>query len=172
MSKKLQVGIIGLGKFGFSFGKSMIQLKQNVFDLETRVAERTETLERRSQQLQTAADVGSAVATNRDLDSLLNQISQTISERFGFYHVGIFLLDKEKENAVLKAANSEGGQRMLARNHSLRVGEEGIVGHVAGSGQPRIALDVGIDAVHFRNPDDSCNRRADLRRLFDVATGH
>lgn len=34
MSKKLQVGIIGLGKFGFSFGKSMIQLKQNVFGVD------------------------------------------------------------------------------------------------------------------------------------------
>ena len=136
-----------------NFAKMAEQLQQNVVDLETRVAERTETLERRSQQLQTAADVGSAVATNRDLDSLLNQISQTISERFAFYHVGIFLLDKDKENAVLKAANSEGGARMLARNHSLRIGEEGIVGYVAGSGQPRIALDVGTDAVHFRNPD-------------------
>ncbi len=136
-----------------SFSSMARQLQQNVLNLEARVAERTETLERRSQQLQTAADVGSAVATNRDLDSLLTQVTQTISDRFDFYHVGIFLLDKEKENAILKAANSEGGKKMLARNHSLRVGEEGIVGYVAGSGTPRIALDVGADAIHFRNPD-------------------
>jgi GAF domain-containing protein len=42
---------------------------------------------------------------------------------------------------------------MLARNHKLAVGTQGIVGHVAGTGQPRIALDVGADAVHFDNPD-------------------
>ncbi len=34
MSSKLQIGIIGLGKFGFSFGKSMVQLKQNVFGVD------------------------------------------------------------------------------------------------------------------------------------------
>lgn len=42
---------------------------------------------------------------------------------------------------------------MLARGHRLRVGEEGIVGNVAATGEPRIALDVGKDAVFFNNPD-------------------
>jgi len=42
---------------------------------------------------------------------------------------------------------------MLARNHRLKVGEQGIVGSVTGSGIPRIALDVGADAVFFNNTD-------------------
>lgn len=42
---------------------------------------------------------------------------------------------------------------MLARGHKLKVGQVGIVGYVAGTGQPRIALDVGADAVFFDNPD-------------------
>jgi GAF domain-containing protein len=42
---------------------------------------------------------------------------------------------------------------MLARNHKLAVGTEGIVGYVVSTGQPRIALDVGADVVHFDNPD-------------------
>jgi GAF domain-containing protein len=33
------------------------------------------------------------------------------------------------------------------------VGKVGIVGYVAGKGEPRIALDVGADAVYFDNPD-------------------
>jgi GAF domain-containing protein len=33
------------------------------------------------------------------------------------------------------------------------VGAEGIVGYVTSTGQPRIALSVGADAVHFTNPD-------------------
>lgn len=41
---------------------------------------------------------------------------------------------------------------MLANNHKLRVGEVGIVGRVAATGEPRIALDMGIDAAHFNNP--------------------
>jgi GAF domain-containing protein len=42
---------------------------------------------------------------------------------------------------------------MLARNHQLAVGIEGIVGYVTGSGEPRVALDVGADATFFNNPD-------------------
>jgi GAF domain-containing protein len=42
---------------------------------------------------------------------------------------------------------------MLAHAHRLKVDQEGIVGYVAGKGEPRIALDVGSDAVFFNNPD-------------------
>jgi GAF domain-containing protein len=51
------------------------------------------------------------------------------------------------------AANSSGGRKMLDREHKLRIGAEGIVGTVASSGEARIALDVGEDAVYFNNPD-------------------
>jgi len=53
----------------------------------------------------------------------------------------------------LRAANSQGGQRMLERRHQMRVGGTGIVGYVAQGGRPRIALDTGSDAVFFSNPD-------------------
>jgi len=54
---------------------------------------------------------------------------------------------------VLTAANSKGGQKMLAHGHRLEVGKVGIVGFVTATGQPRIALDTGKDAVFFDNPD-------------------
>jgi GAF domain-containing protein len=63
------------------------------------------------------------------------------------------LLDAQKEFAVLRAANSTGGQRMLERGHRLRVGQQGIIGYVTSTGKPRVALDVGADAVFFNNPD-------------------
>jgi GAF domain-containing protein len=65
--------------------------------------------------------------------------------------VGVFLLDDVDEYAILSATNSEGGKKMLRRNHRLRVGEQGIVGTVTRTGTPRIALDVGKDAVYFNN---------------------
>jgi GAF domain-containing protein/HAMP domain-containing protein len=100
-----------------------------------------------------AADIGSTASRIRNVDLLLRQITRLISLRFGYYHVGIFLLDPRNEFAVLLASNSEGGQKMLARGHKLKVGQTGIVGFVTGHKQPRIALDVGQDAVFFDNPD-------------------
>jgi signal transduction histidine kinase/CheY-like chemotaxis protein len=145
---------------------SQAELEQWGRQLEAKVEERTRELaeastqmRRRALQLEASAEVARAIASVRDLDILLPQVTQLISERFGWYHVGIFLLDQGDaygsvgEYAVLRAANSPGGQRMLARGHRLKVGERGIVGYVTHTGQPRIALDVGQDAVFFDNPE-------------------
>jgi GAF domain-containing protein len=146
----------GLEEFRFlarTFNNMAVELQQLYTGLERLVAQRTVDLARRTSQLEAAATVARRAAEIRDLDTLLNETVRLISDRFGFYHAGIFLIDEAGEYAALRAASSEGGQRMLARSHRLAVGRVGIVGTVAGTGQPRIALDVGKDAVFFDNPD-------------------
>jgi GAF domain-containing protein len=126
--------------------------------LEVRIHERTTTLEKRASQLQTVSTLARTIASVQDLNVLLPNIARLVSEQFGFYHTGIFLLDDSRSNAILKAASSEGGQRMLVREHQLPLDSESIVGYVASHGEPRIALDVGTDAVYFNNPDLSETR--------------
>lgn len=137
--------------------QSLQELNQN---LEERVATRTAELylanernERRARQFEAIAQVTRAMLSNQSIESLLKLLTQVISDKFGFYHVGIFLLDENREFAVLRAANSDGGKRMIARDHKLGIGKTGIVGFVAAVGTPRIALDVGVDAAYFDNPD-------------------
>jgi GAF domain-containing protein len=136
-------------------------------ELEDRVTQRTEELAGRSRELEVAnvqiqrksnqfealAKVTQSITSIRDIHELLPNIATVISESFGFYHVGIFLIDEVNEYAVLSATNSEGGRKMLDRKHRLRVGEQGIVGNVTLIGKPRIAMDVGADAVFFNNPE-------------------
>ncbi len=133
--------------------KAYLEIEELKNTLEEEVKERTISLERKAKQLQAATDVGHASATIRDLDTLLKEVTQLISTRFDFYHVGIFLLDKDPEYVILRASNSPGGEKMLARGHRLKIGQEGIVGYVSAQREPRIALDVGQDAVFFDNPD-------------------
>jgi PAS domain S-box-containing protein len=109
-------------------------------------------LERRAVQLRAAAEVARDATTARDLDELLNRAVNLVRDRFGFYHAGIFLVDEQGEYAILTAASGQAGQAMLEDGYKLKVGGTGIVGYVTRRGQPRIALDVGADAVHFRNP--------------------
>ncbi len=109
--------------------------------------------ERRAKQFESIARIARTISSTRDLNVLLSQITTAINREFGFYHVGIFLVDASKEYAILSAANSEGGQRMLERGHRLKVAETGLVGYVTGTGKPRIALDTGADAIFFDNPD-------------------
>ncbi|RPH62900.1 MAG: GAF domain-containing protein [Chloroflexi bacterium] len=128
--------------------------------LEKRVEERTADLEmaneknlERANQLRTIAEISRSFTVVKNLDDLLPEIARKINEAFGFYHVGIFLDDEKDEYAVLRASNSAGGKKMLERGHRLRIGQIGIVGFVTGTGQARIALDVGDDVTYFDNPD-------------------
>jgi len=142
-----------IGILAHVFNSMTAQLRDLIGSLEQRVADQTRDLEHRAVQLEAAAQVAREAAEIRDVVQLLDATVRLISERFGFYHAGIFLLDERGEYAVLQAASSEGGQRMLARRHQLKVGQVGIVGYAAGTGEARIALDVGADAVFFNNPD-------------------
>ncbi len=136
-----------------------LELNELRSSLEERVNQRTADLntanqsnERRAKQFEAIAQVARAISSIQDLEVALPRITQVISEQFGHYHTGIFLLDDNREFAVLRAANSQGGRRMLKNEHKLPVGQTGIVGYVTATGRPRIALDVGLDAVYFDNP--------------------
>ena len=133
-----------VGRLAESFNTMASELSAMYRSLEDRVALRTH-------QIRTASEVARDAAFIRDVDTLLDEVVHLISDRFGFYHVAIYLT--QGDDAVLRATSSEGGARMLARGHSLPVGKIGLVGYVTGTGKPRIALDVGADAVHFASPD-------------------
>jgi GAF domain-containing protein len=121
--------------------------------LQGRVEDRTLELNRRSAQLEAAAVVARSAAEVRELKELLNIVCIQISNQFGYYHTGVFLADPLGEYVILHAASSEGGKRMLNRGHKLEIGRQGIVGYAAYQKRPRIAQDVGTDAVFFNNPD-------------------
>lgn len=148
-----------IGTLAQAFNSMTAQLRETLAGLERRVEERTSELmaanernERRARQFEAIAQVARTISSTRDLDALLSQITEAIHREFGYYHVGIFLLDAAREYAVLSAANSEGGQIMLENGHRLKVGETGLVGFVTGTGKARVALDTGADAVYFNNP--------------------
>lgn len=139
--------------FGQAQETANVELKKLQGELEQRVVQRTAELERRAGQLQAISNVAHSIASVQNMDELLPAITQLVSEKFGYYHAGIFLLDENQQYAHLRASNSEGGKRMLERQHKLKLDTNSIVGYTALRGESRIALDVGADAVFFNNPD-------------------
>jgi GAF domain-containing protein len=109
-------------------------------------------LRRQASRLEACAMVGRIITSILDLDQLLRQTVDLICDCFDFYHAGIFLLDESGEWAVLQEATGEAGAEMKAQGHRLAVGETSVVGWTALHRQPRVALDVGDDAVRFDNP--------------------
>lgn len=121
-------------------------------NLESRIEERTRQLTRQTRLMELAAEIARQISMETSREKLFDNTIQLIRERLDYYHAGIFLMDEQDEYAVLVSALGEAGEKMLAQNHRLKKGEVGIVGYVVSRGQARIALDVGKDAVHFKNP--------------------
>ncbi|MBN1146550.1 MAG: GAF domain-containing protein [Anaerolineales bacterium] len=133
------------------------QLRQTFAGLEQRVADRTSQLEYRTLQLQTAAEVGRDITSAQNLEQMLQNAVDLISSRFGYYNVGVFLVDEgpsgEMGNfAQLQAASGEVGAMLVSQKIRLKVGEQGIIGYVAKHSKPRIVPDVSADDMYLETP--------------------
>lgn len=111
-----------------------------------------EWAQRRARLLEAAHQVGTQVTSILDLDELLPKTVDIICEAYGFYYAGVFLVDESGKYAVLRAGRDEAGKTMLAAGHKLEVGSRSMIGWATGNRQARIALDVGEDSEHFKNP--------------------
>ncbi len=108
--------------------------------------------ERRSVQLQTAAEVSRAASSILDPDELIQQVVDLVRERFDLYYVGLFLLDEAGRWAVLRAGTGAPGRIQLEQGHKLEVGSESMIGWCVANARARISLDVGEETTRFINP--------------------
>ncbi len=117
-----------------------------------RLEEQGQTLERRLAQIRTASEIARVITTILDPDELIERVVNLVRDRFDLYYVGIFLVDERGEYAVLRAGTGEAGRKMLAEGHKLAIGGASMIGWSISNRKPRIALDVGEEAVRFANP--------------------
>lgn len=123
-----------------------------------------QVVERRARQLQTVAEVSRKVAAILDLDQLLTQVVNLIQDRFGYYHVQVFLIDQGSGRAYFRASSGHRlNQLWRERGRFVHIGQEGIIGWVAARGEPLLANDVLQESRYV--PDDPRllpNTRAEL----------
>jgi HAMP domain-containing protein len=133
-----------LGQLASAFNRMAVDLSGMYQSLEDRVAART-------QQIRTAAEVARAVTSIPVLDDLLRRAVDLIKERFGYYHVSIFMLDESSRFAILRESTGEIGEALKARGHQLEVGSQSVIGWVTDNNAPRVVSDVQEDPIHFKN---------------------
>ncbi len=118
-------------------------------------------LEKLTARFQAAVRVSHAASSILTLGELMPQVVDLIRREFDYYYVGIFLADSIPERsgagqhhqwAVLQAGTGQAGQQMMAEGYKLKVGGRSTIGWCMANAQPRIALDMGEDAVRFDNP--------------------
>lgn len=120
--------------------------------LEETVQNRTSDMQRRLIQVRTAAEISRAISRLNDPNTIYRQVTNLVKEGFNLYYVGIFLIEPSGRYAVLEAGTGEAGRIMLEQNHRLAIGGNSMIGWCTVNRQPRIALDIGEEAVRFNNP--------------------
>jgi len=123
------------------FGLALSQQRER---LEVRVASQ-------SRYLQATTAIARAIVGLRDIDQLLNDAVDLIRDTFGYYHVQVFLVDEDRQYAVLRSSTGEAGRTLLDRGHRLPVGSLSVIGQVTAGGRLVVARDTDADAVHRRN---------------------
>ena len=134
-----------IGTLAESFNLMTQQLRQSFSLLEQRVDERT-------QQLFKVANLARTLGQYRNPQTLMSEAVEAITQNFGLYYSGIFLLNETGEYAVLRAGSGDAGRAMLSERHQLDAGGRSMIGQAVATGQPRIAFDVEEERVRFRNP--------------------
>jgi len=160
---RAQIGVGGndeIAELAVAFDSMAEQLAQTLGGLEQRVTERTaelqgktKELEQRSVQLQAVSDISRAMASIQTIHELLPRIVNSISERLGYYHAGIYLLNEAGDYVILNAASSDGGQLLLKNQHRLPVKPDSLVGFAASRGKARVVRDVSQDAAYLALPE-------------------
>ncbi len=134
-----------ISQLAIYFNRMVTRLQELQSDLELKVDERTS-------QLKAINEVGRVATSILDPDTLLKRVVDLVTEEFGYYHSGIYLLSQNGQLAELKEATGDAGQVLKASNHHAEVANDNLIGRAIRSRKAQVSLDVGNKAVKFNNP--------------------
>lgn len=101
--------------------------------------------------LQSTSDVGQVLSQILDMDDMLARAVELIGARFNHYHVQIFMLNDNRDQAKLVASTGEVGKRLLSRGHQLSVGSQSVIGQVILRSAPVLVSDTHQESVYYAN---------------------
>ncbi len=101
-----------------------------------------EAEQRRAEQFRVISDVGRQITSILAVDELLAQMTRLIQETFNYYHVGIGLIEGDEMIYKVGAGLLWDDPQFEFQPARLKVGEQGITGWVAATGQPLLVPDV------------------------------
>jgi len=128
-----------------TFNSMTAQLREFITTLESRVAERTQSLE-------LAAEVGRSVSQVRALDVMLKDAAELIRSRFDLYYVQVYLTDPSQTNLILQSGTGTVGAELLGKSHQLPLNTASINGRAAIEKRSVIVTDTAASATFRPNP--------------------
>jgi nitrate/nitrite-specific signal transduction histidine kinase len=102
---------------------------------------------KRITQLELIGGVTQKIASILDLDELLRQVVHLVGDTFGYYRTSILLVNAASDELILRAVSTP--FKTLLGHLWLKIGQEGITGWVAHSGEPLLVNDVSREPRYY-----------------------
>ena len=134
-----------IGQLAHSFNNMAEELTELYHSLETAVESRTTTL-------RTASEVAQLATSTPTLSDTLGRTAELIAERFGFYHVAIYLYDETGQNLVLREASGVSGALIKKEGDRIEFTAKTLINWVAENQKARIISDPRTDELFRPNP--------------------
>ena len=128
-------------------------LKVEQVKLEDKVRERTEELETRMTQLRYSATTARVVAEAREIGELMDTAVSLMSERFGYYHIGLYVLDEPGKSAYLQASASETGKSLIGQILRLEADRRNPITSAVLNNRPIISSDSDTATTFVKDPN-------------------
>ena len=105
---------------------------------------------RDTERFQLLSQVSQQISSILEVNLLLEEIARLIQKTFGYYHVGIGLIEGDEVIYKVGAGVLWGQNGFEFKPARLKVGREGITGHVAGTGKPYLVSDIQLDPYYVQ----------------------
>ena len=104
--------------------------------------------------------VAQRINSNLDIDSLLEEIVNDVSQTFGLSRLAVLLKDDQTRELVV-GADCGGDTNRHLKGDRFKIGEYGMVGHVGATGETYYAPDVSVDP-YYRVSDSQTRSEVDI----------
>ena len=109
------------------------------------------------EDLQRVQKAAQRITSILDLDPLIESVVNEVIDSFGCVEAGVYLHDEDRSEMVLAGVR---GCSVNGKGFRLKIGQEGMVGYVASTGQMRYAPDVRKDQYYIGCEDSTLSEVA------------
>jgi len=127
-------------------------MADRVSELLTGLQERGDELAVRTREIEASQRVTFAASERTTPDALLNLVVNLIRDQFHLYHAQVYIVDEEKQAAVLRQSTGYAGRRLLQRKHHIPLNQPALVTKAIHEGQPVLVDDVNQAQDWLPNP--------------------
>jgi phosphoserine phosphatase RsbU/P len=109
-------------------------------------------LKTRLSQLSLTMNAIRNLSTGISGEGTLARLISQIRDRFGLYHISLFLLDEQKKNLVLEAGSGEAGTKMKLRGLKIETNSQSLISQATSTNKYYLVSDIKSDPLYVNNP--------------------